>query len=244
MRRRAQARRNATPERGAAERPGAPRRSEPPCPMKIVRPWVEKSRAASGGGFTLIEVMIALGVTAVMLGVFVGIASRSVRSANRARALTVATELARGKMLDIEEMLAQDGFQETAETLDGDFGEEGFREVEWEALIEKVELPEVDDMAAAAGEKAAGKEGESAPMDPASSPLASMLDPSGTGTGALGASMFASSFGMIKGVLENAIRKVTLTVSWKVGNSPESFQVICYFTDPKAVDQAMPGGGQ
>jgi hypothetical protein len=52
-------------------------------------------------------------------------------------------------------------------------------------------------------------------------------------------------FPIIKPVLENAIRKVTLTVRWKIGGNEESFKTICFFTDTKPIDQAMktmPGG--
>jgi len=40
-------------------------------------------------------------------------------------------------------------------------------------------------------------------------------------------------------VLENAIRKVTLTGRWKIGGSEETIKTICFFTDTKAVDTAM-----
>jgi general secretion pathway protein I len=178
--------------------------------------------------------MIALGALALILGVLITIAARSVRAANRAKMLTVATELARGKMLDVEESLLKDGFQETAETMEGDFSDEGFDHITWHALIEKVELPEVDDLQSAADD-ATG----------AGSPLGEMLG-AGQGGGqgaeaAAGASMLMSQFGMVKGVLELAIRKVTLTVTWKVAGNEEKLEVVCYFTDPKAVDQALGG---
>jgi hypothetical protein len=48
-------------------------------------------------------------------------------------------------------------------------------------------------------------------------------------------------FPMIRPVLEAAIRRVTLTVSWQIGNDTETLQVACFFTDPKAVDRATGG---
>lgn len=178
------------------------------------------------GGFTLAEVMIALGIVAVMLGAFVTIAARSVRAANRAKALTIATELARGKMYDIEEELLKNGFQETAETMEGDFGEEGYRAFTWEALIEKVEMPQMGDLTAAAGQQDLTGADRGA------------NDPMGGGTGALDPTQAVGGgmIDMIMPVLENSIRKVSLTVKWKVGAAEESFVVVCYFTDPKAID--------
>jgi hypothetical protein len=68
-----------------------------------------------------------------------------------------------------------------------------------------------------------------------------MLGSTGLGEDAssLGATMILGQFDMIKTVLEDAIRKVTLTVAWHEGGKEQSFQVVCYFTDPKAVDNAF-----
>jgi hypothetical protein len=55
----------------------------------------------------------------------------------------------------------------------------------------------------------------------------------------MGTGMVQMYFPIIKPVLENAIRKVTLTVKWHIGTEVESFKTICFFTDTKAIDQAM-----
>jgi general secretion pathway protein I len=192
--------------------------------------------------FTLLEVMIALGILFGALVVLIRMASANVRATHHVKMLVVTTELARAKMLDIEEELLHDGFQEMVETMEGDFEEEGYPKITWEAAIEKVELPSADQMAAEAGadgEKKAGEDesgGYSALEGmigggPGSGPM--------EGVGSQGAAMIMSQFGIIKGVLENAIRKVTLTVHWKEGHDQLSFQVTCYYTDPKAVDAAF-----
>ena len=79
------------------------------------------------------------------------------------------------------------------------------------------------------------------------SPYSSMRIPP---TYAAGASAFSGQFELVSKVLEAAIRKVTLTVSWKIGSKTHELVVVCYFTDPKAVDTAtsgipteIPGGG-
>lgn len=190
-------------------------------------------------GFTLLEVMIALAILFGALVVLVGSSHANARAANRARMLTAATGLARAKMLDLEEELLQKGFQDTAETLDGDFSDEGFAKFTWEAGIEKVELPNMGDMQATQGQGTdkAGQPGQ--PFSGASS-LFGGTDP----TKAMGSAVLGSQFEIVKGVLENAIRKVTLTVRWKVGHDDEHVAVTCYFTDPKAVDQATGGPGR
>lgn len=191
-----------------------------------------KSRSTQSG-FTLLEVVIALGILFSALVVLIRSTAADVQATGRAKLLTVATGLARTKMLDLEEELLHKGFQEMAETLEGDFSEEGFPKYSWSAMVEKVSLPSLGDL-----QNAQGKASES------ESPLAGFL-PSGAGGGdaASAMGMIQPFFGMVSGVLENAIRKVTLKLTWKVGAREESMTLVCYFTDPKAVDQAVGGLG-
>jgi general secretion pathway protein I len=91
-------------------------------------------------GFTLLEVMIALSILALSLTAIAGINANSFQSSNYARGLTVATLLARSKMLDIEIELQQDGFSEGERKLDGDFSDEGYEEVEWEAIVRPIDV--------------------------------------------------------------------------------------------------------
>jgi len=91
-------------------------------------------------GFTLLEVMISLAILALALTTIAGINANSFESSNYARGLTVATLLARSKMLDIELELEQDGFSEGVRKLKGDFSEEGYDDVEWEVIIRPVDV--------------------------------------------------------------------------------------------------------
>ena len=53
------------------------------------------------------------------------------------------------------------------------------------------------------------------------------------------AGALASQFGIIKDVLEQGIRRVTVKVVWWEGRRPQDVTVITYFTDPRKVDQAI-----
>ena len=57
------------------------------------------------------------------------------------------------------------------------------------------------------------------------------------------ASFISSQFEMFRQVLEASIRKVTLTLTWKVGNEDQQMVVVCYFTDPAAMQEVLPGVG-
>lgn len=203
-------------------------------------------------GFTLLEVMIALGILGGALVVLLRLSTSDIRASHRAKLLTIATGLARGKMLDIEEELLRTGFQDTAEEMEGDFSEDGQPRFTFFAKVEKVELPDAAELA----EGMEGEEKKPGGSTPPPSPLdeknqENLLGLSGgSASGALGAGMVQLYFPLVRPVLENAIRKVTLEVKWKTGGEEDSLKVIAFFTDTKAIDQAaammraQTGGGQ
>ncbi len=68
----------------------------------------------------------------------------------------------------------------------------------------------------------------------------------GAGTGedtSADASFISSQFELLRQVLEASIRKVTLTVTWEVGKEEQTMVVACYFTDPAAIQEVLPGVG-
>lgn len=91
-------------------------------------------------GFTLLEVVVALAILGVSLAVLLEAQASSLSNAGRSRDITIATLLARGKMIDLEKKLFHDGFTLNTEETDGDFRDEGHPEVLWKARISEVEL--------------------------------------------------------------------------------------------------------
>lgn len=91
-------------------------------------------------GFTLLEVMVAVSMLALAITAMAAINANSFASSNYARGVTVATLLARSKMLDIEQELQDDGFGSDEKTFDGDFADEGFPGVKWRAVARPVEV--------------------------------------------------------------------------------------------------------
>lgn len=91
-------------------------------------------------GFTLLEVMVAVAMLALSLTAMAAINANSFEASNYARGVTVATLLARSKMLDIERELQKDGFGSNDKTFDGDFSEEGFPGVTWRAVARPVDI--------------------------------------------------------------------------------------------------------
>jgi general secretion pathway protein I len=187
------------------------------------------------GGFTLLEVMIALAILGSALVVLLQISAEDVRASYRAKLITIATSLARGKMYDLEEELYKNGFADSPEEEKGEFSDENQPKFRWEAKIEKVQLPQTDQVTTdigKAGQQAAATAAQGTASETQQGGLASMANST---TGAMGAGMVQAYLPLIGPVLENAIRKVSLTVYWKVGSDEESLRVICFFTDTKAI---------
>jgi general secretion pathway protein I len=211
---------------------------------------MRRATRAGAAGFTLIEVMIALAILAGGLVFLMRSTASNIFAAQKAQMLTAATNLARGKMYEMEEKLAVDGYQETDQTEEGDFSDEGWPSITWKAEIVKIELP---DMASLQKMDSQGGEGGEAGGETGAQPggglLGGMLGGAAGGAegapgSALGAGILGTYYQMVSEVLKDAIRKVTLTVSYPVvGGGTESFVVTCYFTDPKAVNRRAPAGG-
>lgn len=215
-------------------------------------------------GFTLVEVMLALAVLALALMVLVKGVYGSIVGSQDAFYMGVATDLARGKMYDLEEELMQEGYQETEQELTGDFSEEGWPAITWKARIEPVELPNYDvlmglskDQNGEARDAGTGPEGEGegeSSMDRfQSSALGGMLGMMGMGGGGGGDPTTASEaatggfiqmqYELVKRVLKESIRKITLTVSYDTGFFKESFDTVLYVTDAAGMQKVLQGLG-
>lgn len=212
------------------------------------------------GGFTLIEVMLALAILGAALVILVKSIAGNITAAQDSFYMGVATELARGKMADLEEELLQEGFQETEQTDEGDFSEEGWAGITWAARIEPVELPTFDVlMGLAQGEAGAGAgsgagsgegDGQSQLDTFQSSALGGMLGMFGFGGGGGGgeaasageqatAGFIQSQYTLVQQVLKHSIRKITLTIAYDTGVHQERFDVILYVSDAAGMAKTL-----
>jgi hypothetical protein len=202
--------------------------------------------------------MLALAVLAMALTMLLRASGANLAATQNAELMAVAAELGRAKLYDIEEQILADGLSEIDLELDGEFDEEGWPKISWEAKVVKIELPNLEAMAGFAG----GGEGE----EGAQNPLMGMIGMLGLGgiggaTGAEGAdaasaaagAVISSQYELFRTVLEEAIRKITLTVKWKAGRVDRQLVLDLYLTFPNAVTQrarsmgisgGAPGGGQ
>ena len=85
--------------------------------------------------FTLLETMIAMAILSVSLVAIFDINGMAVTTHVYAKKLTVATLLARSKMIDIEQELFDKGFQTDDDEQAGDFSDDGWPSFKWRAKI-------------------------------------------------------------------------------------------------------------
>lgn len=151
-------------------------------------------------GFTLIEVVVALAILAISLTALLTTQAASLRNASKVRDLTIATLLARSKMVDIEQELFDEGFTTGDQEDSGDFSDEGYREFKWEAKVSEVEIT-LDTL----GHLCEGFEEET--------------DYDDSGEGGCG-DMLAGFGGPLEGTMDeigNSMRFVELTITWPIG---------------------------
>ena len=201
-------------------------------------------------GFTLLEVMIALALLGVALAVLIRSTAGTIASAKQSQMMGVVTDLSRGKMYDIEELLLKDGFTDTDQSEDNrTFEEEGWPSVRYSYKVEQVELPSFEQLqamaagqgsAAGSGARRAGPGSGSGPGSDGApsggfedSALGGMLSQLGGGFAGgsqdadskAGASFIQGYYSMVQETLKVSIRKVTLTVA---GNSWQPNEAVIF----------------
>jgi prepilin-type N-terminal cleavage/methylation domain-containing protein len=188
------------------------------------------SRRRGEGGFSLLEVMVALAVLALALVLLSEITTSNVRATHHAKMTTVATFLARTKMGDLEDKILYEGFTDNDQNDAGDFSDAARPEFRWSTFIEKIQLPA--DMAQKAQDANQDK------MEAASgNPLAAMA-------GFMGGFM-TTLIEPIRVGIEESVRRVTVRVAWDEPGRPEqAFEVVTFMTDAAKLDMAVQAIGQ
>ena len=204
-------------------------------------------------GFTLLEVLMAVAILGLGLTVLLGAQVGMFTNAKRAERLSLAVNVARCRMSELELELLTKGYPMIDQESEGDCcmgesSEEGFR-CSWK--IQRVELPEPamegetdggldlsTDNTGTFGplmelqEKGPAALGESADLGT----LAGDLGEASTGTGGLVTMVMGLVYPSLKPMLEASIRKVIVTVSWKDGVREQKLVVTQFLTDPRQGD--------
>jgi general secretion pathway protein I len=193
------------------------------------------------GGFTLLEVMVALAILAgALVLVGTGIA-QNVRQANHSRQLRFAALLMRQRMAQVENDLYQNGFSDFADEDTGNFADVGFPQFRWVVRADKVELPA--DLAASASEASRKLADATSALGQSNNANTKAL------TQAADSSMMStllSSFGgvieQVRMAMEDSVRRVTTTVLWTERPREEKLEVTAYFVDTTRMTLGTGGG--
>jgi hypothetical protein len=214
-------------------------------------------------GATLLEVMVALGIVATAYVALIGTQSASVRLSTYGKQITIASFLAQAKMEEWEQKLEKEGFPDMDEKEGDDFDELGYPHFSWQIEINKVELPVGAAFEQLLSSFGAGEDGEGGgaasmlgQLGGADSPLAGQLGQlaggqlaggklggAGGAAGLLNPDMLRGSVESLTNMLQEAIREVTLTVSWGEGGEDEQLVVTTHLVRvPRASGAAGAAG--
>jgi len=160
-------------------------------------------RAPRDSGFTLLEVMIAIGILAIGIGAILVAENNSLDVTIRAKRMTSVATLARNIMVQTEREVQGKTFDETKTDDFGKF-DAPFSEYSWERKIKEVSFPNV--MAPGAGEQ---KPGEVKSTDENVERIVKI----------------ATKF------LSKASREITVTIKWTEKGQEQKFSVSQYWVD-------------
>ncbi len=204
-------------------------------------------RANASRGFSLLEVMIAVGILSLAISLVMASQTGLVASNSNATRMAKATALGRCRMTELEERLIIKGYPliDEIDSADHCCEEDEHRGYSCEWKIERVVLPmpntssSVDggstgmaSLAAAAGALDGGMPAVN--MDGGLQAIGqSAAGQYGQqGAGGLVSMAFTLLYPSLKPVLEIGIRRVTVTVKWREGITEKTFSFVQFITDP------------
>ena len=195
------------------------------------RPSLSASRVPPRG-FSLLELMVAIAILGMSIVVLLQVQARSIQIAQQARTLTVATQLARGKLLDCEQDLKHKGFSVGDYKEEGKFDEEGYDDFYWSCYAYQPDLPVPDasSIASAASEADPGNIAED-------------------GLASVGVGMIAPVLANLSQVMKDSVRELVVIVRWQEGKDWEDLRVVTHVIDKKGINavaasiQASTSGG-
>lgn len=178
-------------------------------------------------GFTLLEVMVSVLILSISMSSLFSAQTASIGATQYIKHITIATQLGRCKMSELELEVLREGFEmaEFEDWTEGPCcelrdeevrlrGEDPF-ECRWR--FETVQLPSISDTQTAVGEAAMEGDQEAA-------------------QGAMGMGLLGPLLPIIQNLLEQAIRRVSVQVVWQDGRIERNVELVMYMTNANQGD--------
>ncbi len=156
---------------------------------------------SSRSGFTLIEVMIAVGILAIGIGAILSAENNSLNVTLRAKRMTIVAMLAKNSLIEAERAISGKSFTEVKEEESGKF-DAPFQEYSWERKIKEITFPNILDQSKA-------KKDEVSKVDENTMRVVKI----------------ATSY------LSKASREITITIKWTDKKEEQKFVVSQYWVD-------------
>ena len=178
----------------------------------------------SRSGFTLLEVMIAIGILAIGIGAILVAENNSLDVTLRAKRMSTVAMLAKNALIEAERLTEGKSFTEVTSDSEGKF-DAPYADYSWTRKIKEITFPNVLDpsQSGQAGEKTsnanAGKD--------TSSTSASSADPS---SGAIDQNV-SRIVKLATNYLSKSSREITVTIKWKEKGEDQKFSVSQYWVD-------------
>ena len=188
---------------------------------------------ADSRGFTLLEVLVAVAILAISLTSLLSSQMDALRATRYAQTVTAVAFLAEAKLIDIEFELKREGWGDADKEFEGDFAEDGWPDVTYTCLVDMIELPEYQALQMAH---------DAADTDGGIGAGVGGVDMQDTGEQAF--DMLGMVWPIVKGAVEQSIRKATCTAYWQDGKIEHDFAVATYWTDVAKLSQLPQAGGE
>lgn len=164
----------------------------------------------SNQGFTLIEVMIAIGILAIGIGAILVAENNSLDVTLRAKRMTTVAMLAKNALIEAEREIEGKAFTEIKTESNGTF-DAPFSEYRWERKIKEITFPNLLDPTSGGGDPAAAAKDKGGVQ---------VTDP-----GVERVVKIATQY------LSKASREIAITILWTEKKEPQKFSVSQYWVD-------------
>lgn len=167
-------------------------------------------------GFSLMEVMVALAILAMSFSALVLVQSRATRLAVQSRHISIATQLARFKLMECKREAQKKIATVSDFKIDGDFSDLGYEDYKWECHAPKFNMKTPSASKLEERAKSQAPEGAKDKMGATSSTMSPML------------SIITESLG-------DSVRELVVIVRWSKDNVEDELRVATHVVDLNAM---------